>query len=182
MEQVEEIRPRGLIVPHPAHKDLFKRITWVLLVLMILCGGLFYIFAQQRLDDEYFKAHSQIKSVMEMLLPWMLSVYSVGIIATSALTFMISKRLSGPLVNFKKSLSIMASGDFREPISLRKNDEYHELADGINQLQRTISIDYQNLNSAFTKLEKEWQAMPGNPEMPESMRRIRNILAERKYQ
>jgi methyl-accepting chemotaxis protein len=127
-------RRRSLLVPGSSQRHWFLVITPILLALLLVSGVLFYVFAQRRLEEEYFKAHSQIRSVMEMLLPWMVGVYLAGLAAASGLTLLLSRRLAGPLVAIRRQLAAAREGDLEARVTLRRGDEYAELAAEINAL------------------------------------------------
>ena len=50
----------------------------------------------------------------------------------------VSHKIAGPLFSIKRSVHLAASGDLRARFSLRKGDEFHELADELNVLVTSV--------------------------------------------
>ena len=150
---------RVLIVPHKSHKRLITGIGAILLVLVLISGVSFYLLAEKRLADEYFTAHSQIRTTMQMLLPWLAGVYILGMMATILITTIYSRRLSGPMVRFEKVLDNLIKGDYTTRIALRKNDEFRELAVKINELSIVTCERFQTICSTSERLGRMEERM-----------------------
>lgn len=131
MNRRQGVHRRSLLVPGAGQRHWSLHIGTVCMVLLLVSGGLFYLFAQRRLEEEYFKAHSQIATVMDMLLPWMIAVYAAGLAAASFLTLLLTRRLAGPLVGIQRQLEQARSGGGVR-IRLRRDDEFQDLAGSIN--------------------------------------------------
>ena len=152
-------RHRRLIVPGSGQKHWFLVIMLIALALALVSGGLFYVFAQQRLEDEYFKAHSQIRTVMGMLLPWMIGVYLAGLAAASWLTLLLSRRLAGPLVGIRRQLKAVQAGDLGARVTLRRGDEYRELGEDINRVLDRQDTRLQELKTCAEDLKRELERL-----------------------
>ena len=61
-----------------------------------------------------------------------------AIFCTSILVFLttilFSHRIAGPIYRFEKTVETLSEGNFSIRLKLRKRDEFHEIADGLNSL------------------------------------------------
>lgn len=162
---------RSLVVPHSSHRRLIIGICVILLMLVLVSGVSFYLLAEKRLADEYHTAHSQIRTTMQMLLPWLAGVYILGMTATIILTVMFTRRLAGPMARFEKELDNLINGDYTTRIALRRNDEFQDLAVKINELSTVTCVRFKTICSTCERLGR----------MEERMRALspRGISAER---
>ncbi|GBE29098.1 MAG TPA: HAMP domain-containing protein [Bacteroidetes bacterium] len=145
---------RALIVPNPVHGRLIRSISLILIILVLISGISFYLLAQKQLSDEYYKAHSQIQSTMEMLLPWMIAVYVVGLIATFFLSILYTRKLAGPLVRFDRELEQLSDGDYTRWIMLRHDDEFYDLAEKINTMSSATAERFRQISQCAGEVEQ----------------------------
>jgi methyl-accepting chemotaxis protein len=67
-----------------------------------------------------------------------LSAYVVGV---GALTIIYTHRLAGPMVAFKKHIDELKATNFSSRVSLRKNDQFQDLASKLNELAASMESD-----------------------------------------
>ena len=67
-----------------------------------------------------------------------LAAYVVGV---GALTIIYTHRLAGPMVAFKKHIDELKAKNFSSRVSLRKSDQFQELALKLNELAETMEAD-----------------------------------------
>jgi len=67
-----------------------------------------------------------------------LSAYVVGV---GALTIIYTHRLAGPMVAFKKHIDELKAKNFSSRVSLRKNDQFQDLASKLNELAASMESD-----------------------------------------
>jgi methyl-accepting chemotaxis protein len=145
---------RALIVPNAVHGRLIRNISLILIMLVLISGISFYLLAQKQLSDEFHKAHSQIQSTMEMLLPWMIAVYVVGLIATFFLSILYTRKIAGPLVRFDRELEQLSGGDYTRWIMLRHDDEFFDLAEKINAMSAATAERFRQVSLRVEEVEQ----------------------------
>ena len=82
-----------------------------------------------------------------------------AVLCTSVLVFLatilFSHRIAGPMYRFEKTVETLTEGNFSIRIKLRKRDEFHELADGLNGLAQFLEnrqVDEQSFRSECKSL------------------------------
>ncbi len=167
---------RAIIVKHAFNRRLILRIWLILMTLVLVSGVAFYLLAQKRLAEEYFSAHSQIRTTMEMLLPWMIIVYVLGILVTFFLTLFYTRKLAGPVLRFQRELGQLAAGDYQVQINLRRGDELKELASRINDIAAGTAERFSRLKEAREKMRRELEALAAGAKDDEATReQLRNL-------
>ncbi|MGA1874193.1 MAG: HAMP domain-containing protein [bacterium] len=119
-------------------KDLQLRIfSWIGLIVLIsvfVSGGIFYHYSNRKIDTTYKQFHIQLSNMRQALAPWIFLAIGLGTLAALGAALFYPKKIAGPLFRLEKRLQRIASGDLKEQVQLRSNDELQDLAREINQM------------------------------------------------
>ncbi len=180
MEKRTSKQRRALIVPHVSHRRLILKICLILLALVLISGVAFYVLAQQRLAGEFYSAHSQIETTMQMLLPWMIIVYLLGLGAAVLMTVIYTRGLAGPVFRLGRQLDLLARGEFGGQIHLRGGDEFQELAVQLNELSGSMEdrfLQVEDCRRRLISLADGWMKQEEAAHAPETNQLIRQLEA-----
>lgn len=170
---------RGSLQP----RLIFK--TLVLVLVLIVIGGLvFYLLANKQLSWEYYRAHSTLRQVMDLLLPWLIAANVLGLAITMTLALFASHSVAGPLYRLEQELHRIAEGDLTLRTGIRPGDDPKELARAISHLNQTLDQKISRVRQDFDQLSTSvgrFGADPGlsralGPDGQELMIRIRQQL------
>ncbi len=171
-------RRRQLFVKEGDHRGLLAGALVLILVLILVASGLFYILADRDLEEATYKAHFQtLRSTMQMLLPWLVIVNLVGLVVVLTLAVFLTHRVSGPAYHLIRDLRRLKEGDLTVETRFRKNDRLKGVAeamsDGVGQVRQKVG----RVKDAFRELE----CLSGtHPELQGKLDKIRETLDELK--
>ncbi len=165
-----KLRWRYLIKPPLQFRFLlFMFVSMVMIVLFI--GWNVYFTLGREIFGEISNPHAMdlFRRLNSMLLH-RAPVY-VAILVAVAIYF--SHKIAGPLHRFERSAEEIGQGRLNHRVHIRKDDEMHELEDGLNamveSLQHRVAADRFRRDEAL-KLLSELSAAPGSPEKIEKAR------------
>jgi methyl-accepting chemotaxis protein len=70
------------------------------------------------------------------------------------LALILSKHIAGPIFKLENELERLVSGDLSRPVKLRENDEFQELAEGINEVTENFKTSLIKTEKIITLIEK----------------------------
>lgn len=118
--------------------DFSIKFLIIIVVEAILAIGLFLCLSKGTLTTGYIGSELKIASTYDFFLPMLLfsNLIVVGVTGISGIVVLIfmSHRIAGPLYHFQKVLNETGKGDLTHRFTLRQTDQFHELADRINEL------------------------------------------------
>ena len=105
----------------------------------------FVLYQDHHAGGRYFYVNAQTEemplivdpvgvSVHHIILPAVLPALVMGLIASILVGIYYSHRLAGPIYRIRRTLHDVQEGRDVDPIVLRRNDEFKELADDINRV------------------------------------------------
>lgn len=130
----------------------------VLLVIgELLAGTVFYFLANRDLAVNFYRAHSKMRSLWEVLLPSVVITMAVTVVviatASALLLLWYSNRIAGPLSRIVKTTQAMAEGDFREEIKIRSEDQIVTLAEALNRHGDHLGEQVRELSGILSDLD-----------------------------
>lgn len=84
-----------------------------------------------------------------------------------------SHRVAGPIFAFQSALQKLEQGDFSTRLRLREKDEFHDMADSMNQSIRSVDL---KLHAVMEKLESA-QAITEVEQIQASLGEIQEVMA-----
>ncbi len=122
----------------------------ILLAGVILSTALLFVFSQETLTSSFEDSRLIIKNTGFAILPSIIltDLITLGIICIAAIivTLFISHRLAGPMFRFEKDLNRIKQGDLSVNISLRKKDQFSEMAKTLNNMTLGINKKISKIN------------------------------------
>jgi methyl-accepting chemotaxis protein len=142
MKNRPPFKRRNYFINKKFQTDFSIKFLIILVVEAILAIGLFLYLSKGTLTTGYIGSELKIARTYDFFLPMLLFSNLViagvtSIIGIIVLIF-ISHRIAGPLYHFQKVLNETGKGDLTHRFTLRHTDQFHELADHINELIAAI--------------------------------------------
>ena len=98
----------------------------------LLTIGLLYLWAARATTVSIVNSRVVVTNTANFILPLLIQTFIivtvVVAIATILVTLLVSHKIAGPLYRFKKIMEAMAEGDFLSHVSIRKGDQFQDLA------------------------------------------------------
>ncbi|MCP4690155.1 MAG: methyl-accepting chemotaxis protein [Desulfobacterales bacterium] len=148
----------------------------------ILSSGLLFFFSQGTLTSSFENSRLVIKrtsfAIMPMVIYTNLFTLIFITVATIAVVLFISHRIAGPMFRFEKDLKEIAEGNLMKTISLRKKDQFMDMANNFNLMttelrKRILEVDNQVLKLMASDLSRK---TPG--EHGEDLERLHSMIHE----
>ncbi|MBW2095299.1 MAG: hypothetical protein JRI80_10450 [Deltaproteobacteria bacterium] len=109
---------------------------------VIISTALLFFFSQDTLTSSFNHSRLVIKSTGSAILPAVIytNLIVLGLISLAAIfvTLLVSHKIAGPLFRFEKDLQDIAAGNLRRKVSLRKQDQMVEVAEGLNRMVEVL--------------------------------------------
>lgn len=121
-------------------------------------------------------ADSTANFILPLLIQTVLAVTIVVGLAAGLLALFVSHKISGPLYHFKKAMEGLGEGDFLSELHIRSLDQFHGLADGINNMIRSTRQKLVKLKGEAENLKRKLDNL-SEGDLPENKRQA---LAELK--
>jgi methyl-accepting chemotaxis protein len=134
-------------------KLIFKTYL-ILLSVMFVSGGIFYFVGNKNLTEEFFQAHSVIKTTMQLLLPALILVNLIGLLGASVLVIGFTHSIAGPIYRLKYIAEKIATGDLTLKVQFRKRDTVGDLAEIINTIIRGLNKRMKEFSTSLEKLSE----------------------------
>jgi len=184
--RVDKNRRRKYFLPRSPQPKLLLGIAFLILILVAIAGGLFYVLANKELSIEYYKAHSTLRYVMQNLLPWLLVVNLLAILVTLFLAIFYTHKIAGPVYRMQKDLRKIAQGKLTLQIKTRKKDQLKELESEINRMTNEFKQNLQRVKEGFSKLDTHLRRLeestrarrPSDPEVLQILEEIKSCQGE----
>jgi methyl-accepting chemotaxis protein len=108
----------------------------------VLTVFLFVVMADKRLEEIRYSTHIMVKTTSDILLPSALTVQAITLLVFAImLIYAIQSlwtNLASPLYSLKKDIWRIADGDLASPVSLREEDEFHDLAMDFDKMRSDL--------------------------------------------
>ncbi len=119
------------------------KLTLIILLIVVIVanivGGIIYGLLSGSVVIEQFAKILEVENQRDLLLPVILFSELVAIIIVTFIGIFVSHTMAGPIYRFEMVLEDLASGELDSHFHLRTSDEFHELADGFNDLIASLN-------------------------------------------
>lgn len=132
---------------------ILSSIFLIVLVSLMVSGGIFYHYSNKKINSTYKQFHVQLYNMKQVLVPWILFAVSLGAIMALAMGIFYPGKIAGPLYRLEKRLRELASGNFKDKVKLRSNDELQDLAEEINQMAAKLQEKLLLAKNRLTSLD-----------------------------
>jgi len=167
-------RRKRYFVKEGDHWGLLGGALVLILVLVLLASGLFYLLANRDLQEATYRAHFQaLRNTMQMLLPWLVVVNLVGLVVVLVLAVFFTHRISGPAYHLISDLRRLKNGDLTVGTSFRKHDRLKNLARAMTEATAHLR---QTVDEVKRRLHELSELADKYPELKEKLEEIKNSL------
>jgi methyl-accepting chemotaxis protein len=167
-------RRRQYFVKDGDHRGLLFGSLVLILSLIVIVSGLFYIMANRSLEGATYRAHFQtLRNTMQLLLPYLVLVNLVGLIVVIALAVFLTHRVSGPAYHLTKDLQRMGEGDLTVATAFRKKDRFQGMGEAMAAASSQLRKNVADIKGGFKNIEN---AAENHPEMKESIEKVKLML------
>ncbi len=165
-EQHQDYKRKTLYIKKSFQFNFILKFCLILLAGILISTALIFILSQGTLTSSFENSKLVIKNTNQAILPIVLltNLITLGIITIAAIlvTLFISHRIAGPLFRFEADLRKISEGDLKVKISLRKKDQFFDMADAINQMTGSMHKRVTHINTLVDKI----LAMPHEEKTP----------------
>ncbi len=154
MDKSQVIKRKQFFLKDSSQPKLIVETYFILVLVMTLSGIVFYFVGNKNLAQEYFQAHSTLKSTMQIFLPALVIVNLVGLAAASFLVVAFTHSIAGPIAKLKNLSEKIASGDLSLQVQFRRTDLVPELAETMNAIIQGLNAQIKELKAPLEQLQK----------------------------
>lgn len=121
------------------------------IMIMILFGGLLYLFLNSEIESNLKSAHVTYKNIKEMLFPIIVTLSIINIFVSSVIISLFvlfaSFRIAGPLYRFNEVVKAICNKNLRPVTSLREGDQLYECSITLKNMSEIIAEDFQDIKA-----------------------------------
>jgi len=150
---LKKSRRRRYFLSRSIQPRLLLGFAFLVLVLVVIASGLFYVLANRELSLEYYKAHSTLRYVMQNLLPWLLLVNLAGILVALFLAVFYTHRIAGPAYRIQQDLRKIGQGILTTRVRTRRRDQLKDLESEINRVAVELEQGILQVKEGILELE-----------------------------
>lgn len=173
-------RRKRYYVGEGGQKGLLVGALFLIVVLVVIASGLFYILANRSLESAAYRAHFEtLRHTMDMLLPWLIFVNITALIVVIVLAVFLTHKISGPAFHLIRDLDRLKEGDLTVRTTLRKRDRLREISDAFNEAVAKLDEKMADIKSSAD----EMQAAGGETELPkDKLEKLKRAIGKFKTQ
>ena len=159
-------------------RSLLAGVLILILVLVVVASGLFYILANRDLEKATYRAHFEtLRNTMQMLLPWLVLVNIIGLIVVLILAIFFTHKIAGPAYHLKEDLKKIKEGDLTIRTAFRKGDGLKDVAVAMSDTTGQLRMEIANIKDNVDDLLK----VTGNEALlKEKLGKLRETLGKLK--
>lgn len=185
---MENNRRKSHFIKKDFHARFITRFAVTTTLWSVAAVSLFAFFAGKRLEASMYSSHLSVASAGELLIPSALHAEGLALLPFAFLLAYaihdLQKRISVPLFMLKKDIARIGAGDLVNPVSLRPEDEFQDMAADLDAMRTelgrrfsTIKEKHESLARAVSGLDRAF--LLGHPLM-EDLNTIRTAAARMK--
>lgn len=177
MDKPQLIKRKQYFLKDSSQPKLIVETYFILLLVMTISGVVFYFIGNKNLAQEYFQAHSTLKSTMNLFLPALVLVNLIGLAAASFLVVSFTHSIAGPIAKLKNLSEKISGGDLSLQVQFRRTDLVPELAETMNTIIQGLNSQIKELKPPLEQLQKlltKFEAL--NQPSPEELSSLKQEL------
>ncbi len=150
MTRKKSVRRKQYFIKKDYQFTFIMKFCLLVLIGAVLSSGLLFFFSQGTLTSSFEDSRLVIKQTSFAIMPMVIytNLFSLAFItiATIAVVLFISHRIAGPMFRFEKDLKEIGEGNLMKNISLRKKDQFTDMANSFNTMttglrDRILEVD-----------------------------------------
>jgi methyl-accepting chemotaxis protein len=137
------------------HRSLLVGAIVLILVLVVVASGLFYILANRNLEQATYRAHFEaLRNTMQLLLPWLLIVNLIGLIVVIILALFFTHKIAGPVYHLIVDLKKLKDGDLTAQTVFRKGDRLKDVASAMSEAAEQLRLTVNDIKKGVAELSE----------------------------
>lgn len=161
---------------------LMAKFILVNIFILILFGGMIYIFFQSEISANLASAHATYRSVSQMLLPIVLTLSLLNILFTSLIIAWAvvywSHKIAGPLYRFNEALKEIAGGNLAPLTRIREDDQLKELSQTLGKVTGQFSRDVSGIKNKIEEMKQLLTQYSVPEELRTKLEELENIAGK----
>jgi methyl-accepting chemotaxis protein len=134
-------RRRQFYVKAGGQRGLLTGALILILALIIVASGLFYVLANRNLEQATYRAHFEtLRNTMQLLLPWLVIVNLAGLVIVLALAIFFTHKIAGPSYHLICDLKKIQDGDLTVKTEFRKGDGLKDVATAMSSATDSLRV------------------------------------------
>lgn len=182
MNENKQIKRKIKLIDRVFQYRLITRFILVNILILIVFGGLIYVFFRSEIAANLASAHAAYRSAADMLLPIILTLSLLNILITSIIIAVVvvywSHKIAGPLYRFNEALKEMKNGNLNPMSHIREDDQLSEVALSLQQLAEKLGRDIDGTRSRLQELKEFCTGKDLPDEIKDKLVQIENLLKE----
>lgn len=118
------------------------KFCFIILVGAFISTGLLFLFSQGTLTSSFEHSRLLVRDTSFAILPAAILTNIITLIlitlATIVVVLFISHKIAGPMFRFEKDLNEIGQGDLTKKVTLRKKDQFTDMADSLNNMTTNL--------------------------------------------
>ena len=114
----------------------------IILVGAFISTGLLFLFSQGTLTSSFEHSRLLVRNTSFAILPAAILTNIITLIlitlASIVVVLFISHKIAGPMFRFEKDLNEIGQGDLTKKVTLRKKDQFTDMADSLNNMTTNL--------------------------------------------
>jgi nitrogen fixation/metabolism regulation signal transduction histidine kinase len=146
-------RRRKFFIGAGGQRDLLAGVLILVLALIIVASGLFYVLANRNLEKATYRAHFEtLRNTMQMLLPWLVIVNLVGLLVVLAMAIFFTHKIAGPSYHLICDLKKIQEGDLTVKTAFRKGDGLKDVATAMSNTTESLRVQISDVKGKVKEL------------------------------
>jgi len=160
------------------HKGILIIAGALVMALILIASGLFYIVANRNLEDATYRAHFDIlRNTMQMLLPWLVMANIIGLVIVMLIAVLLTHRISGPAYHIVRDIRAIGDGDLTIQTIFRKNDRFQNIAATLTEAASSLRATIADVKNGVADIG---DIVGDRPEIREKLERVAKNLEKLK--
>jgi methyl-accepting chemotaxis protein len=164
------------------------RFVIVTTIWSIVAASLFAYIAGKRLEATMYSSHLSVASADDLLIPSAMHAQGLALLPYVLLLAYaihdLGKRISAPLFMLKQDITRLGSGDLVDPVTLRPEDEFQDMAADLDAMRLELSRRFSRIKEKHEELAQsvfglDRAFLQGHP-LTENIKEIRTAAARMK--
>ncbi|MEW5807507.1 MAG: hypothetical protein AB1756_09215 [Acidobacteriota bacterium] len=149
----KKVARRRYFLLNSSQPEIFSRILILFMLAVLITAWAFYLMANREIENEWYKAHSTLKYVSQMFLPWLIMANIAGIAIVATFLIFLTHKIAGASYRIKKDLEVIKKGNLSKKIKLRKKDQLHDVAEAVNHAFEEIRERMEKVAASVIDME-----------------------------
>lgn len=132
---------------------LLAKVMLIVFVSVGLNALLFYLYSNREIGASLKHFHVNATSFLDLLLPAVIGSLVIGLVLAFVISVFLPHKIAGPLFRLERDLTDkLGEGNLTVKFTVRKSDEFKELADSLNVMTGKLKVKVERIKAASHEL------------------------------